>query len=341
MVARKHQHLRYSMMVIAIVMMFFSGCGTTPLPHPKRIILDTDFGGDADDLAALAMLHHFHSNGDIDLLGVVSWSTERYAISAIDAVNRYYGHPDIPIALRKSSIHDTEWNYSRVIAEQFDHEVTPETAKDAVALYRELLWNSPDASVVIVVIGPLKNIEHLLESPSDAVVPMTGKELIRTKVSEMVVMGGGYPSIEWEWNFNGNMPGTTASVFSQLDVPIVVSGYEVGLAIQTGSMYNSLDANTPLYVGYRYFSEHAPWVKDRFEGQILDNASYDQTAVLYAAIGGVGHYWDSVGGERCVPDSVGGNVWVPDSLSNHRYLVLRMPPEQIARDIDRFTIGNH
>ena len=66
-----------------------------------KIIFDTDLGGDFDDLGALAMLHHFVDKQECDLLAVMCWSTEQYAVSAIDAVNRYYGHPDIPVGTRK------------------------------------------------------------------------------------------------------------------------------------------------------------------------------------------------------------------------------------------------
>ena len=66
-----------------------------------KIIFDTDLGGDFDDLGALAMLHHFVDKGECDLLAVMCWSTEQYAVSAIDAVNRFYQHPDIPVGVRK------------------------------------------------------------------------------------------------------------------------------------------------------------------------------------------------------------------------------------------------
>ncbi len=44
-----------------------------------RIIFDTDFGIDADDLGALAMLHHFVDKNECELAAVMCWSTEQYA----------------------------------------------------------------------------------------------------------------------------------------------------------------------------------------------------------------------------------------------------------------------
>lgn len=65
-----------------------------------RIIFDTDHGGDADDLGALVMLHNLHNMGECELIGIMAWTTEQYVIPAMDAVNRYYGNPDIPMGVR-------------------------------------------------------------------------------------------------------------------------------------------------------------------------------------------------------------------------------------------------
>ena len=64
-----------------------------------KVIFDTDFGGDADDLGALAMLHHFVDRQEADLLAVMCWSTEVNAVAGIDAVNHFYGHPSMPIGV--------------------------------------------------------------------------------------------------------------------------------------------------------------------------------------------------------------------------------------------------
>lgn len=304
-----------------------------------NLIFDTDFGGDADDLGALAMLHHFIDKGEVNLLGIMCWSTEKYSVSAIDAVNRFYNHSDIPIGVRKDGIHFSEWNYSKPISDRFPHYLNHENTPDAVDLYRKILSESPDSSVTIVTVGPLKNIENLLKSESDSFSKLNGKELIERKVKEFVIMGGQYPEGEWEWNFEGGMPGVTKYVISRISVPIVFSGYEVGLDIRTGKVFNGIDPNTPLYVGFMYFSENASWIKENFKGEILDNATYDQTAVLYAVRKGEGLYWNKVSGEKCVPDERGGNKWIEDSKSNHAYLVLKMDKEEIAKQIERFMLG--
>jgi len=261
--------------------------GSSLFAQPK-IIFDTDFGMDADDLGALVMLHNLIEKQECELIGIMLWSTEEYAVSAVDAVNRYYHHPDIPIGTRQDSTYFEAWNYSKSIADNFPHKLNYENVPDAIGLYRELLVNNPDKSVSIVTVGPLKNIENLLKSKPDSISPLSGKELIQQKVKEFVIMGGQYPSGTKEWNFDGNMPGVTKYVVNNIDAPIIFSGYELGLDIRTGEVFNNLDSDTPLYIGFMHFSQNAPWMKDAYQGNILDNSTYDQTAVLYAVRNGVG-----------------------------------------------------
>jgi hypothetical protein len=82
------------------ILLLFLLFGLTTFAQPK-IIFDTDIGGDADDLGAIAMLHNYVSRGDCELLAIMCWGDDKYAVPAIDALNRFYLHPDIPIGTRK------------------------------------------------------------------------------------------------------------------------------------------------------------------------------------------------------------------------------------------------
>jgi len=329
--------MKNSRLLLIVVLIYYSAL---PVFAQPKIIFDTDFGGDADDLGGLAMLHHFVEHNECSLLGIMSWSTDKYTIPALDAVNRFYGHPDIPIGTRKDSLQFNDWNYSKPIADNFPYKRNYEDVPDATTLYRELLSENPDSCVTIVTVGPLKNIADLLKSDGDAISPLSGKELIEKKVKEFVIMGGRFPEGEWEWNFSGDMPGVTQYVISHLTVPITFTGYEIGMAIKTGKVLNSIDPETPLTTGYRHFSEHAHWERENFRGKILDNATYDQTAVLYAVRNGVGTYWDRISNGVCIPDENGGNTWIEGVQSNHSYLKLIMDEEKIAGKIESFILGD-
>jgi hypothetical protein len=305
-----------------------------------KIIFDTDFGGDADDLGSLAMLNNFIDKGECELLAVMCWTTEQYAVSAVDAVNRFYGHKDIPVGARKADVYYESWNYCKPIADKFPYKLTHANVPDAISLYRQILARSDDKSIVIVTVGPLMNIQNLILSGPDSYSNLTGKELIAKKVKEFVIMGGQFPEGPSEWNFNGNMPGVTRFVLQNISVPVTFSGYEVGIVIKTGEVFNAINPDSPLYVGFMHFSQNASWIKDNFKGKILDNATFDQTAVLYAVRNGVGKYWDRIEGGYCDPDEIGGNKWISGPLSNHSYLKLTADSEEMALCIESIMLNN-
>jgi len=305
-----------------------------------QIIFDTDFGGDVDDLGALVMLHNLVDKGECKIMAVMCWSTEQYVVPAVDAVDRYYNHPNIPIGTRKGTSHFESWNYSKPIADKFPHKLTTMEAEEATTLYRKILSNSDDKSIVIVTVGPLMNIQKLIQSKADTISNLTGKELIEKKVKEFVIMGGQFPEGQREWNFDGDMPGVTQFVLQNITIPTTFTGFEVGAAIKTGKVFNSINANTPLYVGFMHFSQNAPWIKANFKGEILNNSTFDQTAVLYAVRNGVGRYWDKVEGGHCeASKELGGNKWVKRSNSNQSYLKLKMEPEKIGSLIESIMMN--
>lgn len=305
-----------------------------------KIIYDTDFGGDADDLGALSMLNYFHNNKECELLAVMSWTTEEYTVPAMDAVNTYYGNPDIPIGVRKTSKHHAEWNYGKPIADKFKHNLTYETAPDAVKLYRKILSEQDNHSIVLVTVGPLANIQNLINSTADEYSELNGKELLHKKVKELVIMGGQFPEGQKEWNFDGDMKGVTKFVIENIDLPVVFSGFEVGVAIKSGEVFNEIDKNTPLYIGFMHFSKHAPWMKQDYKGKILDNSTFDQTAVLYA-VRGLENMWSLQQNGRCIPDDVGGNRWeITNKKTNHAYMKLEIEPEKAASYMEDLMLHN-
>ncbi len=329
--------MKYFLLVLSVLII---ACDQTSAPKKvPKIIFDTDFGGDADDLGALAMLNHFHNRGECELMAVMCWNTEIYSVAAVSAVNGFYGNPDIAIGTRKVAGDHVPWNHSKIIADHFPFQVDKNRAPESTGLYRKLLSEAEASELVIVTVGPLANIMNLIDSGPDEFSTLTGKELIREKVKEFVIMGGQFPSGEKEWNFDGAMPGVTRYVIENIEVPILFSGYEVGVDVKSGEIFNTLPENHPLYKGFMHFSEHSPWLNDQWQGKIYDNSTYDQTAVLYAVRGGLGEYWEEVEGGKCVPDSVGGNTWVQAEGSDHRYLKLLKSNEQMAQIIETFMMG--
>ncbi|KAF2835458.1 hypothetical protein M501DRAFT_962511 [Patellaria atrata CBS 101060] len=171
-------------------------------PHhtPQRLIIDTDLLNFVDDPLALGLANIFQSHNEIQILGIVSSISSRYAPPAIDAINTFYKHPSIPLAIQKPVDNSTiDPNYPEYpeyltgLTHRFDQDINDgSNTTDPVSLYRKLLACAPDASVKIAVIGFHDNLYHLLRSRPDAISPLSGRALVKQKVAELIV--GGTPS---------------------------------------------------------------------------------------------------------------------------------------------------
>ena len=68
---------------------------------PARIIFDTDMAGDVDDVGALAILHAMADQGEAEILAVGISSRNEDVGPCVDAINTWYGRPDIPIGYQR------------------------------------------------------------------------------------------------------------------------------------------------------------------------------------------------------------------------------------------------
>ncbi len=177
---------------LLIAIAFFSGWVISA--QPVKIIFDTDMESDVDDVGALAMLHGFANQGDAEILATMVCSLNPWSVPATDAINTFCGRPDIPVAAVKTLGVYRNSVYVKTISEQFPQNTgLGESAPDAVEVYRRILTEQPDSSVVIVTVGYLTNLSYLLQSYPDDISPLSGKELIQKKVKHLVCMGGRYP----------------------------------------------------------------------------------------------------------------------------------------------------
>ena len=119
---------------------------------------------DCDDAGALALLHVLADRGEAEILAVAASSLYRWSVPCIEAINRYYGRPDLPIGAPKRDAVDSHAGskYARAIAESVATRwKTNADAPDATEVYRQTLASQPDHSVVIVSVGDLTNIRNL------------------------------------------------------------------------------------------------------------------------------------------------------------------------------------
>src|SRR5690606_20715500 len=140
------------------------------------------------------MLHTLADHQVVDILGIIVTSDELHAPSCTDAINHYFERPNIPIGVEKGIPLREFSKYTKEISAEFAHDLASyEEAEDATDLYRRLLSEQPDSSVVIISIGHLTNVRKLMESKPDQHSNLDGMDLIRKKVKLWSCMGGVFP----------------------------------------------------------------------------------------------------------------------------------------------------
>ena len=280
-----------------------------------NVIVDTDIGPDCGDVNAIVVLHGLADRGEVNILATICDASNPWGAPCLDALNTFYGRSWIPVGTLKDPGLLTDYgSYNRELAVHFPHALkSGKDAPDATKIFRQILAAQPDKGVVIVAIGPLRNLSNLPNSAPDSYSSLNGRDLVDKKVSVLSDMGGWYPFVPkgWgaEWNFAQDVA-STANVVSNWPTPVLYSGAEIGGGIYTGHRH-AIDTveYDPLAMAY------AVAVDVGFGGFRM---SWDETACIYG-VRGLSNYWTSVTGRNHVlPD--GGNVWSASTDGNQSYL---------------------
>lgn len=295
---------------------------------PVNIIFDTDMGGDCDDVGALFMLHGAVERGEATLLATMGCVSSDAIAPAIDAINIWFGRPGIPVGTLKDAGFKEGKSFTSELARHFPHRFpSSKDYPDAVALYRQILAQQPDQSVVIVAVGPLRNLANLLKSGPDAASPLDGRALIAKKVKRLDVMGGKYPphpsrnEKDAEYNFMADAP-STALVCAEWPTPVLFNG-EGGSTNSGRRPTYEMPEHNPLTMAYTAY----PAV-----GYGGDRLSWDPVSVLVAVRGAAPWYKVVSGGSNVADPKTGLNRWQPGAEHGHSYLVL--DPKRPKREVE-------
>jgi inosine-uridine nucleoside N-ribohydrolase len=327
--------------LLALVLPLLGAAAAEPVP---KIILDVDLAEDVDDAGAMATLHTLANRGEAEILGILISSRNEWVGPCADAINTYYGRPDLPIGYQrghqygyrnpKDPDRETTSKYAEPVARAFPHDLKRSSdAPDAALLCRRLLAAQPDQGVTIVTVGFLTNLRNLLDSRPDEHSPMDGEALVKRKVKQWVCMGGIFPGGRFpdgggEYNL---MWDTVASVRAINDwpTPVVFSGFEIGAAIKVGARLKDTAESNPVRACYQHYNG------------LQNREAWDQTAVLYA-VRGARDYWKLSEPGLCLMRarvSNGFNEWIPTPLKSHRYLLPSLPPAEVGRAIEDLMIA--
>ena len=302
---------------------------------PVKLIFDTDMGNDVDDLMALCMIHNLQKRGAVELLAVTITKDHPQAAAFVDAVNTFYGRPDVPIGVVKGGATPEPGKFN-LLAEaknedgslRYPHDLmSGSDAPEATGLLRKLLAAQPDHSVALVQVGFFTNYRRLLESQPDALSPLSGRDLIEKKVKALSIMAGAFQTVNWdtrhlEYNVVKDVPAAQALV-KNWPSPVVFSGYEIGVAAAFPHEVIEHDLD---YVKHHPLKE----AYCLYNPPPHDRPTWDPTALLYAVFPERGYFDLSPAGTVTVEDN--GATWYRpsrDGKGPHRYLV--MSAAQAAR----------
>jgi inosine-uridine nucleoside N-ribohydrolase len=284
--------------------------------EPTRIIFDTDLGNDIDDALALAMLHALSSRNEVQLLAVTTTKDHPLVGPAVDAVNTFYGRPEIPVGVVKGGkTPEASPMLPALTAAAYPHRLRDgREAPDAVAVLRRTLAAQPDGSVTIVQVGFSTNLARLLESD---------RGLAARKVRLLVVMAGNFNGGPPEYNVKMDIP-AARRVFQDWPTPVVFSGFEIGKDI----LYRA----STIEHAFSYVPHHP--IADAYRAYMkmpYDRPTWDLTAVLYAARPGDGYFSLSKPGKVLVDDK-GATRFDASPEGTRRYLIAT--PEQRIRVLE-------
>ena len=298
---------------------------------PVSVIFDSDMGPDYDDVGAITLLHAFADSGYINILATVA-STKYEGVAAVfNVLNTYFKRPGLLIGVPKSKaleLKDSQ-HWTDTLLLKYPHKIKRnDEVLSAVEVYRRSLAAQPDRSVTIITVGFLTNLADLLQSPPDKYSKLTGKELVRKKVKQLVCMAGSFPAGN-EFNVRMDAP-SSKIVFENWETPILFSGVEIGMKIKTGlPLVNDLSIkNSPVKDVFRICIPLSPQ-------DSAGRMSWDETAVLIA-VKGYKPWWNIQTGKIKIAGD-GSNAWENGS-SLHSYLIESQSPILISNRINKLIM---
>lgn len=274
---------------------------------PIDVIFGTDWWSDCDDVAALDILLKAHRYGLIDLKAVGVSSVMPYSAPSVKAMCEQYGLGYIPIGLDKSAERKgLLCMYQKTLASYCESGITNSDCPDAYKLYRRVLASVP-GKAVIVDVGFPGIIAELLMSLPDANSERDGISLVRSKVSEIVIMGGRWDKKSGrEYNFCAYKKNREAAAYicCNSPAPVTFLGYEAGMNVITGGK------GIPGLVGKAYSSHLSP----------NGRPSWDPMTALYVVAGDADGDYKKIPGTASVDPRSGKNRFTEDENGPHSYL---------------------
>ena len=318
-----------------LLIVLFATTGICAFAEPVKIIFDTDMLTDYDDAGALACLHALADAGECEILATVSCTRGNSSVATCEAINAFYGRPDIPVGCTRELGFVGQGSQSadgnghakfRMVRDKYAKWVRhPDSAKapDALDVYRKVLSEQPDGSVVICSVGFLTNLRRLVEAEP---------ALVAKKVKLWVAMACKYPQGR-EYN-SATDAESSALAIEKWPTPIVFSDFDYGRWVFAGRrLAESKSLTGPVKDVFATTlpprEECSEKTYDRPEG----HPSWDETAVIFA-VRGAGEVFGLERGTYRMTGKGGENEWIPGTNGRHQRLTEKMSKKDVGALID-------
>ena len=258
-----------------------------------KMILDSDFGSSTDDLFALMMLHHYIDDGVVDLKGIIVDREGEKNAQLVDVFNNYYGHPEIPIGIERNGVKNPRCfiPYSGIVDltdatgnPLFKRTVNASQLPEGYKLYRKLLSQAEDKSIVLVAIGFATTLAQLFESGADEYSSLSCVELFGQKVKSVYIQSGRFESGDSLSGYNMRAASRQSAVFYDKlprNVDIIMSPSNIGdmmnylpqdvLVDLSDTEYNPIKA---VYTNYSCDTGQRMWDTNCLVNAVLGDEAY-------------------------------------------------------------------
>lgn len=278
------------------------------------------------------------------ILGSACCTSSPYGAGTIDAINRYYGRPDIEISTYYGEGFLTEeryTKYNRYITTHLPNRYKRKRPGEAVQMYRRKLAEQEDESVECIAIGPLNNLSALLDSQPDAYSELNGSDLVRRKVKRLIMMAGEFSNVsdvaaerreseekeckrDAEFNVACDIP-AAKNVAENWPTPKIYLGFEAGLVVTGKYLHSAVPESHPVRLAYQLHTKTG------------ERYSWDLLTVIYAVDEECTWFRESERGVVRIDDR-GMTRWTPDPKGQDRFIKLAQPDEFIAEALNRMLI---
>ncbi len=227
------------------------------MTNVKKVIFDTDLGGDCDDVGACAILCNLAKAGEAEILCATYCIGNPWGGYFLRYELDFFGFDKVPVGVLHDDTFMTEpiyEKYSRPYVERIG--AKQEDAEDAVRLLRRTLAaNGGKKDIVLLAVGPLRNIANLLASGPDDISPFDGVTLVKENVSVFYTMLGNFADqTTTEWNVQMDIPSARMCI-EQMPVKTVFAPFERGLHIITGNLLDNVSEDHPVRAAYTLWND--------------------------------------------------------------------------------------